>query len=248
MKYMGSKSRHAWDIYTAISGSTLRSYAAWVEPFVGGANMICEVPHTVRRIGNDLNFYVIAMFRALQMGWIPPTEVSETEYKRLREKSVAGVIDDEACLIGFAGVGCSYAGKFFGGYARGNQSNGKPRNYCLESRRNVLSQIKKLSGVEFRCGDYTTLDIPVNSLVYCDPPYFDSTKYKTDFSHKDFWRWCEILSAKHQVFVSEYTAPDGWVSIWSKRVNSSLTKNTGAKTGTENLFVYRGSNASLLRH
>ena len=42
------------------------------------------------------------------------------------------------------------------------------------------------------------------------------------------------------MFVSEYTAPDDWVSVWEKRVNNTLTKDTGSKKGIERLFVLRG--------
>ncbi len=44
----------------------------------------------------------------------------------------------------------------------------------------------------------------------------------------------------HQVFVSEYNAPGDFKSIYSKEVNSSLTKDTGSKKANEQLFMYCG--------
>jgi len=40
----------------------------------------------------------------------------------------------------------------------------------------------------------------------------------------------------HDVFVSEYSAPDDFACVWSKEVNNSLTKDTGSKKGFECLF------------
>jgi DNA adenine methylase len=239
MKYMGSKARHANEILTVIQEHLgyPNTYDIWVEPFVGGANMICEVKGAKRRIGNDQNQYVIRMFQALQKGWIPPDEISEERYQQLKRNS-KNFIEDEAAIRGFVGVGCSYSGKWFGGYARGNDNKGNPRNYCLESRNNVLNQVPKIANVEFFGGDYKSFPIPEHSIIYCDPPYQDTTKYNTDFNHKEFWEWCnEQINKGHKVFVSEYNAPDDWECIWSKQVNNSLTKETGSKKGIEKLFT-----------
>lgn len=47
----------------------------------------------------------------------------------------------------------------------------------------------------------------------------------------------------HKVFVSEYTAPDDFVCVWSKQVNNSLTKDTGSKKGVECLFIHKSQRA-----
>lgn len=54
--------------------------------------------------------------------------------------------------------------------------------------------------------DYKLLDIPNDSLIFCDPPYKDSdVKYNNiNFNHEEFYDWC-LEKAKHnQVFVTEY--------------------------------------------
>ena len=56
MKYMGSKNRIAQEILPIMLKE--RGQRTWVEPFVGGANMIDKVQG--KRIGADLNEYVIA--------------------------------------------------------------------------------------------------------------------------------------------------------------------------------------------
>jgi len=238
MKYMGSKRRIAKHIAPIIQGFIdSGNYETYIEPFVGGANMIehieCET-----RCGSDVNKYLIAMFNKLQLGWLPPEHVSEATYRKHRKY----LTSLGQAMSGFVGFCCSYSGKWFGGYARGNDNKGKPRNYADESRRNLLKQLPAIQDVQFTCHTYKNW-APENCVVYCDPPYANTTKYKAgDFDHADFWQWCKEY-AKPQynnvILVSEYNAPDGIECIWSKEINSSLTKDTGSKKGVEKLFLVK---------
>lgn len=237
---MGSKARHAKEILNAIMEHLPypNSRYNWVEPFVGGANMIDKVSKNANRYGNDINHFVIAMFNQIQKGWIPPDNVTEDEYKGLmRDSKLSNLPETHMAMIGFVGIGCSYSGKFFGGYARGNDNNGNQRNYCLESKKNLLKQ--NIENINFTCGDYRNMEIPeCDTIIYCDPPYAGTTKYKDGFCHDTFWKWCDEQVVKgHKVFVSEYNAPEGWKCIWEKQVNNSLTKDTGSKKGIEKLFT-----------
>ena len=83
MKYMGSKNRISKEILPIMLKQ--RGDRTWVEPFVGGANMIDKVDGT--RIGADLNEYVISLFTGVQNGFIPPNEISEQEYKEAWEQN-----------------------------------------------------------------------------------------------------------------------------------------------------------------
>ena len=84
------------------------------------------------------------------------------------------------------------------------------------------------------------LDIPNNSIIYCDPPYKDTTKYSNLFNHDEFWEWCRQKSKEgHSVYISEYNAPDDFECIWQKEIVSSLTKDTGSKKGVEKLFKHK---------
>lgn len=133
---------------------------------------------------------------------------------------------------GFIGIACSFAGKWFGGYARGGT-----RNYCLESKNNILKQLPNIKDVDFKSVPYNELEIPKNSIIYCDPPYQGTTRYKDSFDHNKFWVWCDILVENgFVVYVSEYNAPDGWKCVWEKEIISNLDLNTGAKRATERLF------------
>lgn len=240
MRYMGSKARYAKEILNAINNEIdIFEYSYWIEPLAGGMNMIDKVDSNLIRVANDNNFHLIEMFKALQQGWQPPDEVLNEEYRYLMTQRHIDQNDlfDNA-IIGFVGFGCSYGGRYFEGYARGNDNKGNPRNYSLESKRNVLKQIENLKDVYFNYGDYRDLKIPPNSIVYCDPPYAGTKKYKSDFNHKEFWTWCNNqVQNRHKLFVSEYDAPEDWECIWEKEVNSSLTTDTGAKKSIERLFT-----------
>src|SRR3972149_5313636 len=116
---MGSKRRYVKYLLPIILEN--RKNGQWdVEPFVGGCNVIKNVKGN--RAGIDINRYLISMWQALQDGWIPPENISEEEYVDIR--------DNKECypeyLIGYVGFNLSYAGKWWGGYAR---DGARKRNY-----------------------------------------------------------------------------------------------------------------------
>ena len=228
MKYMGSKNRIAKDILPLML-QYRKENQYWIEPFVGGANMIDKV--TGNRIGSDINKYLIACLDAMSKGWIPDKNYTEQQYNDL--KNNMNKYPDY--LIGYFGFALSYAGKWFGGWCRDNAGK---RNYVIEARNNAIKQQSKLTGIKFIQSSYENLEIPNNSIIYCDPPYASTTKYKDDFNHDKFWLWCEQkVKDGHTVFVSEYNAPDNWKCIWQKEINSSLTQDTGSKKAIERLFT-----------
>lgn len=237
MKYMGSKARHAKHILPIILKD--RKPDQWyVEPFVGGANVIDKVDG--KRIGADVNPYVIAMLDALSKGWNPPQEIDKETYDNHRKMYYKSDMSD-AHLTGYIGVNGSYNGRFYdGGYAGVTPTKGgSVRNYPLEAHKNVIQQAPLLDGIKFACCSYLDIEIPENSIIYCDPPYQNSKEYRAGSVLPDeFWQWCrDKASEGHAVFVSEYNAPDDFICVWEKQVNSSLTKNTGAKKATERLFT-----------
>lgn len=228
---MGSKNRYAKELLSIILKD--RKDNQWyVEPFVGGFNMIDKVSGL--KLANDSHYYLIELFRAIQNGWVPPDKISEKEYKAIKENPY----NYHPCLVGFVGFGCSFSGKWFGGFARGVSNKGVVRNYCLESKTNILKQFKRLKDIVIENKNYLDLEIPSNSIVYCDPPYQNTTKYSSTFNHKIFWNWVRSLSSKgHQVFISEYSAPEDFTCIWEKEVVSSLNVTNTGKKNIEKLFT-----------
>lgn len=228
MKYMGSKNRHAKFILPHILKNR-KEGQYYVEPFVGGANIIDKVAGN--RIGSDINFYLIELLKKMQEGvdWVP-TKVEEYQYKLCKDNK------DKypAWSVGYCGFCLSYAGKWFGGWCR--DAEGK-RNYVMEAYNNTIKQAPFLNGIEFYNCKYNELEIPKNSIIYCDPPYKNTTKYKDDFDHDLFWNWVRIKHNEgHSIFVSEYEAPDDFIILWEREISSSLDLNTGNKKAKERLF------------
>lgn len=232
MKYVGSKNRLAKYLLPIILKD--RTKDQWyVEPFCGGCNLIDKV--TGKRIANDVNFYLIEFLKAVAEGWLPEKNFPESLYYAIKDNPKNYPPE----VVGYAGFQLSYNGKFFGGYAgRTKIKDGSYRDYPSEARRNILQQSPLLSGIRFRNVSYDELYIPDNSVVYCDPPYVNTTDaYKTKFDSEKFWNWVREASKTNTVFVSEYAAPEDFKCVWSKEVVSSLDLNTGGKRNVERLFT-----------
>ena len=57
--------------------------------------------------------------------------------------------------------------------------------------------------------------------------------------HEKFWAWCrEKVAEGHEVFVSEYNAPDDFVCVWEQELRSLVNPGIG-KQAVEKLFVHK---------
>ena len=61
MVFMGSKNRIAKELIPIITAD-LKDNQYYIEPFVGGCNMIDKVKHPLR-LGGDINEYLIALLQ-----------------------------------------------------------------------------------------------------------------------------------------------------------------------------------------
>lgn len=229
MVYMGSKNRLAKDLLPIITAD-LQEGQWYVEPFVGGCNLIDKIQHPLK-MGGDINKYLIALLKYVQAGGELPEHIEKDEYYRVK----ANPESYPDWYVGFCGFICSHNGKLFCGYSGITQTKQGERNYLREKRNNLLKQ--DLSGIKLVCSSYDSLEIPDNSVIYCDPPYQDTTSYKNQFDSAKFWEWVrEKAKAGNRVYVSEYAAPDDFKCIWSKELSSSLSGKS--KLSNEKLFVY----------
>jgi len=242
MKYMGSKARIANDILPIILKDR-KPEQYFVDLFAGGMNIIDKVDGN--RIANDINPYLIEFWKGLQKGRLGAMDIPKAIYDNARNeynKKTANSID--FFTIGWIGFMGSANGRFFeGGYSGiSNTTIGTQRDYISESIRNILKQMPLIDGIVFNNLDYRQLEIPSNSIVYCDKPYEDTKKYSHSFNHKEFWDWARKESKKNKVFISEYQAPKDFECVWEKEVKSSLSANGiigGSKVSTERLFKYK---------
>lgn len=224
MRYMGGKGRIARVIAPLVTENRKRGQT-YVEPFVGSGSVLSRVDGP--RIASDSNAYIVSLLCAVRDGWQPPRNVSKEQYKTAKS---SGVISP---LTGFMAFGCSFGGKFWGGYAQGGG-----RNYASESARSLLTQRASLVGAVITNRSYDCLEIPPKSLIYCDPPYGNHTGYGSGFNTSSFWAWCDSkIEEGHTVFVSEYKAPASWRCVWEKEIHNSVARDNSGKKATEKLFT-----------
>jgi DNA adenine methylase len=234
MKYIGSKSKLAKEILPFMQKDIDNAFT-YLEPFCGGCNMIDKVNHK-DRYASDGNYYLIAMWKALQEGWEPPDSIDKETYFAVRQSFLSGnspLAESQPHMIGFIGHNCSFSGDWFAGYA----GTGETRNRCAEAKRHLLKQINNLKDVEFYYNDYNDWNLK-GALIYCDPPYYNGFKYKGsnfDFNHEQFWEWCREQAKNNTVYVSDYYAPDDFELIWEKEIviNAHQKKQ---KQATEKLY------------
>ena len=233
MRYMGSKGRIAKYILPVILKD--RKLDQWfVEPFCGGCNITDKV--TGPRIAADAMPEVIAMFKAMQQGWLPPKYVTEEDY--IRAKNGKNLV-----LRGYIGFGFSFGGKFFASQARHERIKGSYASLTKMNKRvyaSFIKQIPLLTDVTFLQADYKNLRIPLKSLVYCDPPYasVEGYKDKSNFNHNEFYDWCRLQKASgHQIFISEYHMPKDFKCIFQKSHKVHLNANFSSLDRTEKLFT-----------
>ena len=239
MKYMGSKARIKKEILPLILKDR-QPNQFFVDLMSGGMNLIDGVEGN--RIANDLNFYLIEMWRKLLEGWIPD-EFYEKEIHYSVKKTPEKY---PAYLVGYVRFICSFGGDWNGGFAgyypesRRNK-NGVLPSYQKEGKNGIIKQLEKLKGVIFFSKNYYEVKIPSNSIVYLDPPYKGTTGYFTDFDHEFFYNFARKLKKDgHKVFISEYEMPSDFICVWQKEISSQLSangKSGGNKKSIEKLFT-----------
>lgn len=242
MRYVGGKARiakwirnHIVEVADEYRGINL----TYVEPFVGSGAVLEQVARSQRfsrLIANDIHPDLIRMWYAISReGWTPPEYVDVEEHRALKNSRVP------SALRGYAGFCCSFGGNFFSGHESRNGNNiGQVTERHSVCRR---GSVIRRADVELRNTDYGELQIPPGSIVYCDPPYADTTGYDCgDFDHGRFWntmgKW---VTGGAIVFVSEYQGPSDWPVVDEHPRLSILGTGTGQRNDrrTERLFMRR---------
>ena len=212
----------------------MRGGQTFVSLFCGSC-VIESLVNAETKILNDKHKYLIEMYKALQNGYELPENLSKEEYQDIKANK-----DRDKALAGFVGFGCSFGGKWFGGYARNNTGT----NYCAQSKRSILKTMQGIKNAKFICGDYRDIEIPDGAVVYADPPYVLGTGYSNskDFNHEEFWEYMRQLSKNHKVFISEENAPEDFECIWQKEVRRTLDANkSNQPKRIEKLFIWKGN-------
>lgn len=241
MQYVGSKNRLSKELALIIQSYIGEYTKGYLEPFVGGANMIDKI-RCDKKIGIDLHEELIELLQYAQKNELPET-ISEDEYKIVKDnrenypKWYVG-------LVGFCG---SFGAKYFGGFARRYNKD----KTLFDVPKQAINSLRKQSKLdEFKNVKFVHMnfmELPKDKVrdfaIYCDPPYKGTTKYKTEeFPYDEFYQWCRDMSEHNTVLVSEYNMPDDFECIWEKELKTSLGSGVNGdndKNRVERLFIHK---------
>ena len=147
MKYQGNKTRIVGDILPIM----LSRYdgSCFVDAFCGSCSVIQDVPSDYRRIANDKNRYLVAMWKSLVGGKTFTERIEKPFYDKVRD---------------------CFNGRFFSGGYSGHSvatKTGKPRDYITENIGNIRSQLSShdMTGIEWYSTDYYNIPLPDKSLT-----------------------------------------------------------------------------------
>lgn len=238
MRYLGGKARQSKHIVAAIDGLH-PNFDTYVEPFCGALWSACAVMEAFpgrKYILNDINPYLMTMWRAGMGGWDPPGHVTEADYEFYRKNKPAD--DPMTAYMGFA---WSFGGKFFGGLARENASfevfqSSHPQCPSTTKKMNMLRQ----NDVTLLCGDYQLVPIDHGSMIYLDPPYAGRTKQTSTNAAIDqgaYRIWSESLATESVVVATEFENSHRWQLMHDFGDTIVRHHSSKGKDGTRELLM-----------
>ena len=236
MRYIGSKNRLSKELAPIIQSFINKDTNGYIEPFVGGANMIDKID-CKNKIGCDTHVQLIELLKRTQTNIEDlPERILEDTYKEVQQNKD----NYPNWYLGLVGFCSSFGAKYFGGYAR-DSKNDNSGKWSYGAINNLKKQAPNLKDIKFKCMDFR--DIPIDKLnnyvVYCDIPYRNTTKYKTEeFPYEEFYKWCRAISKNNIVLISEYNMPDDFTCIWEKEVKTLLDSNK-EKSDNKNIRIER---------
>lgn len=241
MKYVGSKNKISKELAPIIQSYITKDIRGYLEPFVGGANMIDKIK-CKKKIGCDIHEELIELLKYIQVkDNVLPQHISEEEWRKVKYNKK----DYEKWYVGLVGFCASFSARYFQGYARGMKADKiTSRDMSNEAIRNIEKQRLNLSKIEFYNKSFLNLpkDKIKNYVIYCDIPYKGTTKYATtSFPYEIFYKWCREMSENNIILISEYSMPERFECIWEKECKVEIHPNHKKHiTRVEKLFIIKG--------
>jgi DNA adenine methylase len=207
----------------------------YCEPFCGMMGVYQHIPdlfnNKLKLLAGDTNDSVIQMWEKTLDGWKPPTTCTLERYLYLKDSP-------PSALKGYIGHQYSFGGQYFMGYA---PKYGKSIDSSKASD-SIVSISKKIHGITLSKGPYTQYSNIKNAIIYCDPPYSNtSQRYKNleSFNSEDFWEWCRYMGKYNIIFVSSYKAPPDFIEIMSSSHKlTGIIHSQADKKRTEKLYLF----------
>lgn len=219
---MGGKTRIAKQIAAEIDKVRKPGQLVW-DAFCGGLSVSVALSKNGPVLASDACAPLINLYKAVQEGWDPPTEVSKETWQ------AAKLLPDTDPMKAFCGFGCSFAGKWFGGYGNKGYRYSKGIKYSYaSSARNSLLKVK-YSPITYMISDFNKNTFPSVNISYLDPPYKNTTSYDQigEFDHQAFENRVRLLASTSHVFLSEYESSLGFC-VLSQSVAGSHGLNNKA--------------------
>lgn len=121
----------------------------------------------------------------------------------------------------------------------------KTHNPSRLQRLESLERLERLerrgpvTSITARKGDYRTIEVLPGDILYCDPPYKDTSGYNGQrFDHEAFYDWA--CSQTVPVYISEYDMPrDRFLKVSEKKTVSRISNKGTEGYAFERLFVPR---------
>lgn len=226
MQIAGGKARIAKRVAQIVNAE--RGTRELWEPFMGGLWATAALGGRVR--ASDIHPGLANLYNAVRNGLDLPSVVSKEDYEAAKKLPV------DSALRAFIGFGCSWGGKFFGGYAGG--LNGK-LTYAQLAKRNVERHVQSLPQATFTCESFFEREPEVDVIAYLDPPYAGTTPYagvEAWDSDRFLARVEEWVDAGAILYVSEYAFPFGEV-VFERTAKRTLGASNGDMVAvTERLY------------
>jgi DNA adenine methylase len=214
MQYCGGKSRISKKIAHIILAE--RSGRILWEPFCGALSMTIALQPD---LASDIHPGLIQLYSrtAADPNWLDDFECSEQDYQNAR------ALPDADPLKAFIGFGCSFGGKWFGGFGRRRITAKNPHSVCHVSRVSLKKRVAQIRSVLLQCLPFDAITPSAGCLLYLDPPYSNTTLAgSTPFDQSRFLDLCESWArAGSIVFISEYDLPIGKI-CWRGKPQCSL--------------------------
>ena len=199
----------------------------------GGANIIKNI-QCQNKIGIDNNPYLIALLQEMQKpDFVFPEHMTREDWDRCKNNQ-----EPRDWYVGLCSIFCSYFTRGFnGGYC--NHLHPGNRNYYEGRVKTAKKDIPLLKNINFINNDFSIIQTYKNCVIYCDPPYKNTTKYdySKNFNYDLFWEVIRKTSNNNYVFISEQQAPEDFISIWTN--NTRAIRPTNEITIKDNLFIYK---------
>lgn len=230
MAYLGGKARMSQHILELLNDPLFDNFN-YIEPFCGYCHVLRQVKNKKSYTASDNNNYLITLLQHIQKTKNEHLTISEEEYDELKHNP-----DKDPLRAAYAAFTYSYNGKFFGGYT----SKVHGRDYAQERKDyyDKLHDNEIFNQTTLQHTSYKKYMSVKGKLIYCDPPYEDTTEYSSNFNSSKFWEDMRKLSKHNYVFISEYNAPPDFLCITQQGKRQTVSGKGGTRKNQEKVFIH----------